>query len=184
MTIAAPQLAQVTRKPLMRSRGTRVGVVMRVFAVGLRLRYVKRNGSVCGKAGIMGMDESRPSPGCVSARSRVARMMPTTLGEFLADHAFAGEIMNAILKTAPRFESIYDHNVTAAELDALFDGYPEPMDEYFEGLGQDSLLVDVVHLYQLRQQPDKVQQYRQRIKNPLIRAEMLTPGCCAAHSAA
>lgn len=120
----------------------------------------------------------------VSDESRFARMMPITLSEFFAIHAFADTIMNAILKTDTRFESIYDHGVTAEELNALFDGCPEPKDEYFEGLGADSLMVDIIHLYQLRQQPDKVSQYQQRIKNPMIRTEMLTQGCCEAHSAA
>lgn len=133
--------------------------------------------------GIIDMDLAA-SPCFVSAWSHYARTMQTTPGEFLADHAFTGEIMNAVVKTNDHVESIYDHDITAAELDALFDGHPEPRNEYFDGLSADSLLVDIVHLYQLRQQTDKVRQYQQRIMNPLIRTEMLTQGCCEAHSGA
>ena len=39
--------------------------------------------------------------------------------------------MNAVAKTVARLESIYDHGITDAELDEMFFGQPEPMDENF-----------------------------------------------------
>ena len=108
-------------------------------------------------------------------------MMPTTLGEFLADHAFTGEMMNAVVKTDNHVESIYDHGITDDELNEMFFGQPEPMDEYFEGLSADSLLADIVQLYRMRNDPKKVHHYISRVSNPSIRKEMLTRGCCEVH---
>ena len=89
--------------------------------------------------------------------------------------------MNAVMKPDTRLESIYDHAITESELRDMFYGQPEPQDEYLEGLGQDSLLVDIVQLYRMRNQPDQVQYHISRISDPSIRTEMLTRGCCEAH---
>lgn len=92
--------------------------------------------------------------------------------------------MSAILKPIARLESIYDHHVTDAELLQLFFGHPEPQDEYLDGLGQDSLMVDIVRLYDLREKYDIASSFAAKIQNPSIKAEIATTGCCAAHSSA
>ncbi|MFM8443938.1 MAG: hypothetical protein ACKN9W_11445 [Methylococcus sp.] len=90
--------------------------------------------------------------------------------------------MNAVAKTVARLESIYDHGITDAELDEMFFGQPEPMDEYFQGFDQEDLLVDIVQLYRMRNDQQKVNHYISLISDAAIRAEMLTRGCCEARS--
>lgn len=90
--------------------------------------------------------------------------------------------MNAVAKTVAHLESIYDHGITDAELNEMFFGQPGPVNEYFEGYDQDDLLVDIVQLYRMRQDEEKVLHYISRISDASIRTEMLTRGCCEAHS--
>jgi hypothetical protein len=75
-------------------------------------------------------------------------------------------------------ESIYDHGVTQAELNALFYGAPEPEAEYPEGLSRDGLLVDIARLYRLRGDDGKAGRFAAMISDRSIRAEMATRGCC------
>lgn len=89
--------------------------------------------------------------------------------------------MSAVLKTE-HLETIFDHDVTYSELSQLFYGAPEPENEYLEGLSHDSLLVDIVRLYQLRGNTDAASRYLSSINDPAIRAELATRGCCVAHS--
>lgn len=89
--------------------------------------------------------------------------------------------MSAVLNH-PELESIFDHGITDSELSQLFYGAPEPENEYRDGLGHDSLLVDVVRLYQLRGNTDKANRYIALIDDPTIRSELSTRGCCVAHS--
>lgn len=79
-------------------------------------------------------------------------------------------------------ETIFDHHVSDAELLELFYGYPEPYNEYVEGLSTDSLLVDIARLYQLRGVNDIANQYIEKISDEPIRSELLTTSCCKAHS--
>jgi hypothetical protein len=90
--------------------------------------------------------------------------------------------MNAQLKPSSGFESIFDHNVTHRELGELFFGSPEPKEEYAEGLGRDSLLVDIARLYLLRGDADTSARYVAMIGDASIRSEFATRGCCEAHS--
>jgi hypothetical protein len=88
--------------------------------------------------------------------------------------------MSAILKPEP-LETIFDHGVTDMEMAQLFGGYPEPRDEYLDGLGYDSLQVDIVRLYRLRGQPDIADKHIHAITDPAIRTELSTRAC-AVHS--
>ena len=90
--------------------------------------------------------------------------------------------MNAVTKPDTRLESIYDHHITDTELSDMFYGQPDPKDEYLLGYDQDDLMVDIVHLYRMRNQPNKVMHYISMIRNPSIRSEMLTLGCCSVRS--
>ena len=89
--------------------------------------------------------------------------------------------MSAVLKTQ-QLETIFDHGVTDSELSQLFYGAPEPEHEYLEGLGHDSLLVDIVRLYQLRGNTDIANRYLSAINDPSIHSELSTRGCCVVHS--
>ena len=89
--------------------------------------------------------------------------------------------MSAVLKPK-KTETIYDHSVTETELSELFYGFPETHEDYLIGLGSDSLLVDIVRLYELRNQPDIAKRYAAMIEDPSIRSEIATMGCCVEHS--
>ncbi len=89
--------------------------------------------------------------------------------------------MSAVLKPE-KIETIYDHGATIEELNQLFYGNPETPEDYLLGLSNDSLLVDIVRLYQLRGQADTANRYASLIKDSSIQAEFATKGCCVAHA--
>lgn len=88
--------------------------------------------------------------------------------------------MSIVVKEQP-IETIFDHRISDSEFSELFYGSPESYDDYVDGLSKDSLLVDIVRLYQLRGKPDLANRYLAKISDESIRFELSTRGCCESH---
>lgn len=89
--------------------------------------------------------------------------------------------MSAVLKTE-YFETIYDHNVTADEILAMNDGYPETREEYFEVLGHDSAMAGLYRLYSLRGDAEKAIFYMEKIQDNSFKFQFKARPCCSVHS--
>jgi hypothetical protein len=89
--------------------------------------------------------------------------------------------MSAILKPEP-FETIFDHGVTDAEIQALTDGYPETQEEYFYGLDHDSAYADLFRLYRLRGDTDKAAYFMEKIEDNSFKFQFKARPCCSVHS--
>jgi hypothetical protein len=89
--------------------------------------------------------------------------------------------MSAVVKEKS-IETIYDHNVTDAEILVMTDGYPETKDEYFYALSQDSAYADLYRLYIIRNDPAKADYFVAQITEKAFRDQIKMRPCCAVHS--
>ncbi|MEI6333245.1 MAG: hypothetical protein WCS87_01690 [Methylococcaceae bacterium] len=89
--------------------------------------------------------------------------------------------MSVILKIN-QLETIFNHEITAAELLALANGYEETQKEYFYGLDQDSAYADLYRLYILRGDTDKAAFFIEKIKDNQFKIQFKTRPCCSVNS--
>ena len=89
--------------------------------------------------------------------------------------------MNAVVKEKS-IETIYNHNVTEAEILQLTNGYPESKEEYIYALGQDSAYADLYRLYAIRHETDKAFFYLEQIQDSGFKNQFKMRPCCAVHS--
>ncbi len=89
--------------------------------------------------------------------------------------------MNAVVKES-HVETIYDHGITDAEMQQLTAGYPEPKDEYFYALSQDSAYADLFRLYTMRHDENKAAFFLNQIQDGSFRRQLTMRPCCAVHS--